>query len=336
MITSARTRRLFLVTTRCHRDRANAAHSPIFVALFLMLLALAGGLYAPEAHAQFDRDTPRKTPAKPSTTKEPTQPNRSTPAQPANNTLADEGRALFGAEDAASSQNPGHAWSIMLVTLSGPDAKSLADQALWKVQNVGGLPDAFLQEQSKGVYSVMYGRYPDPADRAAQADLKRVHQIQVGNERPFASAILMPPDGAASVSRSPHDLRNARSIYGSERARYTLAIGYYTRDDMKQATPQQMAEYRKAAEQAVAKLRAEGDEAFFYHGPNGSQVTIGIFGPADHDPVNRPGTESIPLQNARKKHPHYLLNGMGQNQVVNTPSGKRRVLLASRLVEIPE
>lgn len=302
-----------------------------------MLLTLAGGLYAPIAHAQFDRDTPRKAPAKPATTKEPNQPNRSTPAQPSQDTLAEEGRALFGAGGtAASGQNPGGSWSIMLVTLSGPEAKSLADQALWKVQNVGGLPEAYIQEQSKDVYSVMYGRYADPMDRAAQADLKRVHQIQVGNERPFASAILMPPDGAASVSRSPHDLRNARSIYGIERARYTLAIGYYTRDDMKQATPQQMAEYRKAAEQAVAKLRSEGDDAFFYHGPNGSQVTIGIFGPADHDPVNRPGTESAALQNARKKHPNYLLNGMGQNQVVNTPSGKRRVLVASRLVEIPE
>lgn len=250
-------------------------------------------------------------------------------------TLAEEGRSLFPEASGAGLARVDPSWRIMIVAIQGPDAKANADMALWKVQNVGMLQEAYLVQADAQTWRVCYGKYSSGSDPIAQADLRRIREMKLGADTPFQNAVLLPPDDADSPITSPFDLRSVAIALPPEQARFTLAIAFYTRADLGQPTKDELAEYRKLAEEAVSKLRREGDQAYFYHGPNGSQVTVGVFGEADHDPVKNPGLESAALRAVRTKYPNYLLNGMGQKRTINTTSGKRKVLVPSALVEIP-
>ncbi len=258
-------------------------------------------------------------------------PGREKPGSP-----SDEGKALFPEASGVGLARVDPAWRIMIVAIQGPDAKANADMALWKVQNVAMLQEAYLTQADAQTWRVCYGKYASGSDPIAQAELRRIREMKLGADTPFQNAILMPPDDSESPITSPFDLRAVALALPPEQARYTLAIAFYTRADLGQPTKEELAECRKLAEEAVSKLRREGDQAYFYHGPNGSQVTVGVFGEADHDPMNNPGLESAALRAVRVKYPNYLLNGMGQRRTINTTSGKRKVMVPSALVEIPK
>jgi hypothetical protein len=132
------------------------------------------------------------------------------------------------------------------------------------------------------------------------------------------------PDGAAQPrSVSAFDLSRVRGQYGKA-AIVTLQVGVYERTDSGQVTAADLAEIRKAAEDAVAKLRAEGDPAYFLHGPRRSMVTIGVF--PEEEVTQKRSAEAAAL---KKKHPHNLLNGQGYKA---GPSGAVR---GSEFVRVP-
>ena len=113
----------------------------------------------------------------------------------------------------------------------------------------------------------------------------------------------------------------------------------YTRRD-KAATPKEMAEFRKHAELAVTTLRREGEQAFYYHGPTGSMVTVGLFGQDDFDP-QAAGVESPMLKQVRKRYPYNLLNGQGMKENVKVQlegggAGEATRMQPSSLVEVPK
>ena len=54
---------------------------------------------------------------------------------------------------------------------------------------------------------------------------------------------------------------------------YSLQIGFYDEAFGK--------EFRKAAEEMATILREDGVEAYYYHGPNISMVTVGLFDDSD-------------------------------------------------------
>lgn len=375
MITSARTSQVFWVETESPPTRARTVwsrsvwtrslrartppYTPVRTVLIVAFVALLLCVPMQDASAQPEpgsrkpkQSTPAKTPATSTTPKKDGK----------TKSLAEEGRELFPqAPDAAStggiSREPD--WRILLATVTGPDAGALAQQALWKVQNVSQLPEAYLIERQptpgearkpstksgskeaqvpapSETWFVCYGRYPSPTDPRAVADLDRIRQLRVASERPFAGAVLLPPDDDERAITSAHDLRTVRTTYATDGPLYTLAIGFYTRADLGKPTPEELREYRTLAEEATAKLRREGDQAYFYHGPNGSQVTIGVFTPEDYDPVAKQGVESLALTDARQKYPNYLLNGMGQVRTVVNSVGWRKELVPSTLVEVPK
>lgn len=280
----------------------------------------------------------------------------STPKQDTRQT----GQALFGAgggagSDAkASTTNPSaDAWSIVIVAFYDRDpytgeplpaaqleeVHETARLSLHKVQTTAGLRNAYLARQGKSLV-LAHGRYPSFDSPAAQADLKRIQNMVIEGERPFASALLVPPDGADIGTMPEYDLRTVKSRFGSS-AVYTLQVGVYSREDGRPMSASERADIRKAAEQAVVELRRQGELAFYYHGPNRSMVTIGIFGEDDYrvDAMDGRITQSHELTTLRERHPLNLLNGRGIRQrVPNVPESNPNAwrLQPSGLVNIPE
>jgi hypothetical protein len=222
-------------------------------------------------------------------------------------------------------------WTIVIVSASGPDADRLAGLALEKVRTVGGLPEAYIEHRGKAAV-VAYGRYDGPSSKDAQRDLERLHTLVIDKETPFANAVLSPPPFETLPGSIPeYDLSTAKQRFGKN-ALYSLQVASYRRTDGKDPTAKDLAEFRADAEKAAIELRREGDEAYYYHGPRMSLVTVGIFGDKDLD-VRQPKKESLRLTEARKKHPLNLVNGQGLK--VKVRGQTEATLQPSTVIAIP-
>ncbi len=295
--------------------------------IFLGVLAVA--LSATGAFGQFNvrpKEDRKKTPA------------RERDLERFRDEAADVLAPLTAGNPAVSPADTAAYWSIVLVAFTGDTQAEKAELGLAKVVTEAGLTGAFVEKRDRATV-IAYGRYNGPNDPAAIADLERLRAMLVGGQRPFASALLAPPDPSHLEGSLPElDLRNAKELFGKDRALYTLQVAIYGRGDRSPATPDEVAEFRKAAEQAAVLLRRDGDLAFYYHAAERSMVTIGVFGQDDYDPLHRQGIESYELMQARERHPLNLLNGKGIRERIpgtkdDKPSSFR--LQSSMLVAVP-
>jgi hypothetical protein len=250
--------------------------------------------------------------------------------------FAKDAATLFpknGQRPAAPGQaaQPPAGWSIVLLAAKDAD---VARQALERVRTRGGLNDAYVEQRGKA-YVIAYGNYKDATSREAQSALARIREIKIDEAYPYAAAILSPPPAGQVGGEIPeYNLATVKKRVGRD-AVYTLQIAVYGwADRRKQPSAADLAEFRKAAEQAVIELRREGEEAYYYHGPFHSSVTVGVFGVKDHDDNKGDMFDSPVLQMARGKHPNHLVNGAGERPVGS--GGKVGGLKPSFLVTIPE
>lgn len=225
-------------------------------------------------------------------------------------------------------------WALLLRKLPGVDP-STADAVAARTAESLGLPDVRWVER-EGSVAVVQGRYAGPNDPAAQRALASAKAYQINGLKPYQFALLVPLDtGAGAGGASPYDLRSARAQYG-DAARYTLQVAVYSVENADAASPAQLAEIRRAAEEAASRLRAEGEAAYFFHGRHRSMVTVGVFSEEDHDPSTQPPIESPLLRAARARHPHNLLNGQAVQETIRGAGGEAKRLQPSALVAIPK
>lgn len=225
----------------------------------------------------------------------------------------DEGRALF--EGTSSSAQDEGAWTIVLAAFRGEEAVEAARQAQARVVSEGGLQDARIEHRGEAVLLTL-GRFDGPEDPSVAAELKRVREIEIRNFKPFEQALLTPPQATAGTNPE-YDLLNVRQMYGSGFV-YTLQIGSYGRADGRPATDSERMEARRATERAVATLRSEGEQAFYFHGPNYSSVTVGLFRAEEVDPQT--GLRSPAFYDLQAKFPYNLLNGAQRMVTLQTES----------------
>jgi len=230
-------------------------------------------------------------------------------------------------------------WSIVIVAFTGDSQAELASLGLVKARTEGGLPGAYAEKRDRATV-IAYGRYESADDPQARADLEMIRSLKIDGGTPFATALLTPPAPQHLAGSLPDlDLRNAKRIFGKNKAIYTLQVAIYGRADRSPAAKEEIAEYRKAAEEAAVILRRDGELAFYYHAPERSMVTVGVFNEDDYDPVSRPGIEGFGLMQAREKHPLNLLNGQGIREKIIGAQGdgpETYRMQPSMLVAVPE
>lgn len=237
-------------------------------------------------------------------------------------------------------------WSVVIASVAEADAPEEAEKyaraALERVQTRGGLSEAFLEKRNKA-WVILFGKYDTPDGEKARSDLSRIHDITVDGAKPFTDAYLCPPSGDALRGSIPDfDLRNAKKSFGKNRARYTLQVGVYGRDDKTAPSAKEVKEFREAAEKAAVELRREGEMAFYFHGPERSTVTVGLFTFEDIDPKKKGtfnfGGNNSTLDEARNRHPYNLLNGQGikeRVQGVDEKGEPKFQMQKTMLVEVP-
>ncbi|MEM1330434.1 MAG: hypothetical protein AAGG07_07730 [Planctomycetota bacterium] len=212
------------------------------------------------------------------------------------------------------------AWTVVIVVFRGANHEQLAQLGLEKVVGETSLDDVRIERRGETASAVVYGRFDSPEDPEAQRALRRVREARTADgATPFAAAVLAPPRADASAATSPMDLRTARDQFGPD-ALFTLQVAVYGPERGGQLSAREQDRVRRSAEQAARSLRSEGETAFFYHGPNRSMVTVGVFGSDDHDPQGVM-PESAALKDARDRHPHHLVNGAARRVSVRGSDG---------------
>jgi hypothetical protein len=240
----------------------------------------------------------------------------STAATPSQLEVPDAPLATLEGPAKASEASPGAAgkptakdWTIVILGFDKEKEAAAANEALAKVRQQPGLDQAVLEARGKALV-VAYGKYPAPDAPAARKDLDRIRALKVGEASPFAGAMMAPPVFEALPGTIPeYDLRNVKKQYG-DRGAYTLQVGVYCRMDDQDPSDKEMAEFRAAAERAVVEMRRQGEQAFYYHGPRRSMVTVGLFSDKDYDLKNA-RVQSPAIASLSRKYPYNLVNGAG-------------------------
>lgn len=248
----------------------------------------------------------------------------------------EEGKKLFDKNKPASGGNAGKdaagtaEWAVAVFTFRGDERAAESKRVLEYIRG-RGLPDARMEERGPSVV-ILVGSFSDPQSADAQAALDRIRKIKIEDNLPYASAFLAPPSSNAGEGRRP-EINLLRVKEQHPGALYSFQVAAYGRDDIKDrpATEEELKESRRSAEQAALQLRSEGEEAYYYHGPRKSMVTIGTFDLTDYDP-QMPQFESDRIKQVRKRHPLNLYNGAAIK--IKTP-GNPDYLQPSQLVAIP-
>jgi len=192
-------------------------------------------------------------------------------------------------------------WSILLGTFTGESAPLQAARALETARGEAGLSRAFVERRADGL-ALLTGSFEQGTSEEARQELASVRKLRVGGETIYEAASLVPPAVMGQAGSIPEmDLRNARRAFG-EKSNLTLQVAVYGYADPNvEPSAKEREEFRQAAEQAARKLRSEGDQAFYYHGPRRSMVTVGLFETAD--------LRDARVRSLRTKYPHNLVNG---------------------------
>ncbi len=220
---------------------------------------------------------------------------------------------------------------------SGQSFEAAAHTALFRAQAMAGLSGVTLEKRGNGLV-LLYGSFPSGTSTDAQRELAYVRSIEVGGSKPYEAAFLAPP-GASAGTMPDYDLATVKARRGTKKPLYTLQIAVYGRTDNTDASKDDLVQFRKAAEEAVTRLRHDGEQAYYYHGPNRSMVTIGVFTEQDAGFGGRLRGEGAPLMAARQKFPNNLLNGEAVRERTPGRQGSGASdfrLQPSRLVEVPD
>jgi len=154
-------------------------------------------------------------------------------------------------------------WGIVITAVQGRDHTARAARLAERLGRTTGMqPFRAVDEGGRSV--VYFGNYAGPESSAAQEALSKLRRLAAQGRVP-PDALMLSPIGPAASGDNPHDLRNVTD----EEAVYTLQVAMFD--------PAHDGDFREAAEQLARQYRAQGHEAYFFHGPRQSLVTIGVF-----------------------------------------------------------
>jgi hypothetical protein len=197
-------------------------------------------------------------------------------------------------------------YTILLYTFTGPS--HAADAERWKSNTVAATGWKDLRVVHEDGASLLYwGNYPSV--KAAEPDVRKAKAYRAPNgEQIYAQAIAGPMPGAG-FGPPEWDLLSSKGVY-------TVLIGVYYDEPDKNYVGR-----KKFAVETVRQLRQQGYEAYYFHGPVRSHVSVGSF-PVTSVEMLSDGTSLKPLvkdpriEAILKQFPNLSVNGAGVRQAV--------------------
>ena len=202
----------------------------------------------------------------------------------------------------------GPIWTIVLQTFSTGDHQAAARRMLSQLPSIDPLLANARAHPTAEASMVIYGSYQAPDDPAAQADLKLIKSISIGERPVFARAMLTRIDPRTAPGQfKPFELLSVRQRYPKVDPLYTLDIAIWgTNFESGELSLQQV---QAEAEAYTRRLRTQGIDAYFHHDPDRglSTVSVGLF---DHRAINAESGLYHPTVDAFiRRFPARLVNG---------------------------
>lgn len=178
--------------------------------------------------------------------------------------------------------------------------------------------------------TLLWGRYASVD--GAQDNLAKARAYRPPSDQPLFAQAIVVPYPCKDIGPPELNLKNAK-------AAYSLLVAVFKNDPERKYVGR-----RQRAVQLCQKLREAGFEAYFHHGPAGSDVTIGAFA-ADAVSVRQTpaGAEydilDAGIKSLQKQFPHLLLNGNTIADITRDPRTGRitsRDVKNTYLIRIPE
>jgi len=219
-------------------------------------------------------------------------------------------------------------YSILLYVLTDPATHVQAAEAYKKaLSEKVGWKGLFVVHKA-GRSELYWGRYNSPEQ--AQKNLRTAKAYRTLNGTPlFAQALVVPLPGK-DIGPREWNLRNATG-------EYTLLVAVF-----KDVRERNYVGRRRFAVKYCRQLRERNYDAYYWHGPAVSHVTIGSFSAnaVRVQDLGR-GRRRIDILDPRikalqKDFPRMAFNGVGVNDIVRSPDGRRiRIPRKTVLVRIP-
>ncbi len=212
-------------------------------------------------------------------------------------------------------------YSVQLATFVGPDRQSDVISMIRQLRTETELTDLWVADT--GEQSLLQiGRFRSPSDLDARFALRAARDAKIDGEKLFPNAQVLPIQtgyGDPGVELDPHDLRQ----FAGTPDYHTLEVAIFT--------PANGA-FRAAAQKLADQLRKKDHDAYFYHGPNASSVTIGLFTRDDWDLVGTTEVYGPRIQALRAEFPDLLVDGEKRERIEGDPTQGNE---PSKIVRVP-
>lgn len=216
-----------------------------------------------------------------------------------------------------ASQNQG-GWAIELAIFSGKRRQASAKRlVMWLKENTS-LSDTWVYDDANDS-RVMQGRFSEPNSPQVQEELHQVRQMVINDVKRFEKAQIVPFGKTAMTAAQPSDLSQFAGIQG-----YTLQVAFFDKAGGQR--------FREAAEAYCRQLREKSEQAYFYHGPNRSMVTVGLFTDADWEGEGVKRHYGPRIRELQERFPNNLGNG---STIVEKSNGQLIGDQPSVLVHLP-
>jgi len=230
-------------------------------------------------------------------------------------------------------------YTILLLTLTGPDHVQLADFHLRRAKQFTGWSGLYVVNQDDHS-ELFWGRYPTPAAAGKNLQIAKRYVAPATQQHIYRMATIVPLPGE-DIGPPEWNLKNAEGEYS-----YQIAVFY-------DIPEKQYIGRQKFAVDYCRRLREKGYEAYYCHGPHNSLVTIGTF------PRTAIRTEQVAvvhpktgdrffrernviadpkMRQMQKDFPHMQVCGAGEVRSVYNPQTQKmdRLLTETGPVRIPQ
>lgn len=207
-------------------------------------------------------------------------------------------------------------YSILLGRFYGTGHREQAESLDLRCRREAGWQETFVVHEANRS-SVYRGAFADR--QAAREPLVNTKRFRTPDgAMPFVMSILVPYPRREPVGDERYDLSRI------EEGTYTVVVEvYYDETDSEETylaaegrtSKRRVTDRYLAAARRCEELREEGQEAYYYHGPGNSLVTVGIFPDSSIQIEMVDGKEEKRIVDPRmnavlRAHPHLYINGI--------------------------
>jgi len=200
-----------------------------------------------------------------------------TPAAAAPRQMAREAAQRPGRPGQPAASGPGQSaqWTLYCQTVRGPAHVQEANRLKSALMMNPQLPNWYLvHNEDESI--VCYGYYNEVTDAVAKADKKRIDGLTGINGEPLFNGVVFQPIGSPDPDSPPE--WNLANVPDSQY--WSLQIAAF----------HGFPERKKYAVEAVREARAQGVQAYYFHGPTISSVCIGTW---PIEAVKRQGEDNV-------------------------------------------